>query len=175
MDQLKHLTLNNNLISAATATDIPLIRDLAYHTWINTYIPIIGIEQVNYMLQKFYAPEVLEEQMAAPDFYFSIYRDSQQIPAGFASWSLIAPETYKLHKLYVLPTVQGSGIGRDLINYVVSQISERSAQLLTLNVNRHNNTAIAFYKKMGFTIVRDEDIDIGNCFYMNDHIMQLPV
>jgi ribosomal protein S18 acetylase RimI-like enzyme len=39
-----------------------------------------------------------------------------------------------------------------------------------LNVNR-NNKALGFYQKFGFVILREEDIDIGNGYFMNDYIM----
>ena len=31
--------------------------------------------------------------------------------------------------------------------------------------------AINFYKKNGFQIIREEDVDIGNGYYMNDYVM----
>ena len=46
-----------------------------------------------------------------------------------------------------------------------------NARSLLLNVNRHNK-AISFYKKYGFDIIAEEDIDIGNGYYMNDYVME---
>ena len=42
---------------------IPLIRELTMQVWPQTYIPIVGEEQVNYMLNRFYTPEALAQQM----------------------------------------------------------------------------------------------------------------
>jgi ribosomal protein S18 acetylase RimI-like enzyme len=39
-------------------------------------------------------------------------------------------------------------------------------------VNRENK-AIGFYNKLGFTIIAEEDIPIGNGFFMNDYVMQI--
>jgi ribosomal protein S18 acetylase RimI-like enzyme len=41
-----------------------------------------------------------------------------------------------------------------------------------VNVNRHNK-ALHFYEKYGFKIIREEDIDIGEGYFMNDYVMEL--
>jgi catechol 2,3-dioxygenase-like lactoylglutathione lyase family enzyme len=42
---------------------------------------------------------------------------------------------------------------------------------LELNVNRFNK-ALAFYKDQGFQVVRDEKIDIGRGYFMDDHVLR---
>ena len=42
---------------------------------------------------------------------------------------------------------------------------------LTLNVNRFNK-AIDFYLKNGFKIIKEENIEIGNGFLMEDYVME---
>ncbi|MBC7534108.1 MAG: GNAT family N-acetyltransferase, partial [Ferruginibacter sp.] len=69
---------------------------------------------------------------------------------------------------------QGKGTGRSLVNYIVNEIKKIGGQILELNVNRHN-PAVSFYNKMGFVIAREENIDIGNGFFMNDYVMELSV
>jgi hypothetical protein len=41
-------------------------------------------------------------------------------------------------------------------------------------VNRYNK-AKDFYEKAGFKIIETVDIEIGNGFYMNDYVMELPL
>ena len=43
--------------------------------------------------------------------------------------------------------------------------------MLDLNVNRHNQ-AQEFYKKLGFKIIREEDVPVGQ-YFMNDYVMRL--
>ena len=47
----------------------------------------------------------------------------------------------------------------------------KGATVLQLNVNRHN-TAKSFYEKLGFAVIKEEDIDIGSGYFMNDYIME---
>jgi ribosomal protein S18 acetylase RimI-like enzyme len=43
--------------------------------------------------------------------------------------------------------------------------------VLDLNVNR-NNQAKHFYEKIGFNVIREEDIPIGP-YWMNDYVMRI--
>ena len=96
-------------------------------------------------------------------------------PAGFASYSVKTEHnnsTYKLHKIYVDPALQGTGAGKRLLDYVLQDIKPFGARNLELNVNRHN-TAIGFYRKHGFEVISTEDIPIGDGYFMNDFVMRL--
>ena len=86
-----------------------------------------------------------------------------------------APDTAKLHKLYLLPNMQGQGIGSKAIEMVKSQIKAAGARRLRLNVNRQNTNAIRCYSKNAFTMVQLENNDIGNGFFMTDYVMEAKV
>ena len=163
------LTIRN-----ATITDIPLIRGLTMQVWPQTYTPIIGKEQVAYMLDRFYTPESLAAQMEEQRHTFIIgYLDNS--PVAFAAYSQIAPGVFKLHKLYIITGCQGKGVGRQMVDHIGGAIKTAGATELQLNVNIHNSPALIFYKKAGFTRLRDEDIDIGSGYFMNDHVLRLNI
>jgi GNAT superfamily N-acetyltransferase len=92
---------------------------------------------------------------------------------GFASFSTMpnAPYRFRLHKLYVLPAHQGTKVGKQLLEKILELISTKHSVALELNVNRYNS-ARHFYEKMGFEMVREEDIDIGHGYFMNDYVME---
>ena len=161
------------LIKNATVADIPLIRDLATQIWPQTYTPIIGVEQVAYMLSLFYSPEHLKEQMEDQHTFLLCYDD--QRPVAFAGYSETAPGAFKLHKLYILPDQQGKGVGKFLVQHIVAELKSRGARSLYLNVNRYNSSAKAFYEKAGFKQLKDEDIDIGDGYFMNDHVLEMDI
>lgn len=71
----------------------------------------------------------------------------------------------------MLPSMQGKGAGRFVINEILKAIHRKGGHALQLNVNR-NNKAVDFYKKFGFEIIREEDINIGNGYFMNDYVME---
>jgi GNAT superfamily N-acetyltransferase len=161
-------------IRPATVQDIPMIRELTYRIWPQTYAPILSEEQIAYMLGKMYNPETLTAQMAEPTHQFVLCYDDAQAVA-FAAYSEIEENAYKLHKIYVLPGQQGKGVGRYIIDYIAGDIITKGVAILYLNVNRYNYPALSFYEKTGFTLFKEEDIDIGNGYFMNDYVLRLHV
>lgn len=160
----------STVIQKATFADVPLIQQMAYTAWPVAYGSILSKEQITYMLQLMYSQEELLHQMNNRYTYLLAVKSEQAI--GFAAYNAITAQQFKLQKLYMLPEVQGTGMGKLLLQTVIDQAKGAGATSLILNVNR-SNKAIAFYSKMGFQIVKEEDNDIGNGYFMNDFVMQL--
>ncbi len=154
-----------------TADDIAMIQDIAARVWPQTYEPIVGVEQVKYMLDRFYTHEALLEQLDTGHRFRIAYTNGEGI--GFASFSEIQPGVYKLHKLYVAVETHGKGMGLFLMNDVVTELRKINAQELRLNVNRYNSRAIQFYERYGFSQLYTEDIEIGLGYQMNDYVYGL--
>lgn len=161
-------------IVAATYSHIPEIRKITFEVWPPTYTPIIGEQQLQYMLDRFYTPQSLEQQMANGHKFYVGYEGDDAV--AFASFSELEKGVYKLHKLYALTSMQGKGLGYAMLQHVINTIlAEEHIAELRLNVNRHNARAIAFYNKIGFQQMAVEDIDIGEGYFMNDYILMLPL
>lgn len=156
----------------ATPKDISVIRNLAEETWWPTYSPILNVEQIRFMLNAIYSEQELEKHIRSGSQTFIILHD-QHGPQGFASYGLRPEDEHvcKLHKLYVLPENHGKGYGKMLIDEVKIRALNMNAEAIDLNVNRHN-PAIAFYEKIGFVKIREEDVPIGP-YWMNDYVMRL--
>ena len=158
-------------IISASENDAALIRDLAIATWPDTFIDIISRKQIDYMLELLYSVDSLNEQMKN-GHHFILAKDDNEV-VGFASYELNyknEPKT-KLHKIYILPFVQNEGVGTALINFIKQEAHKHNNPTLTLNVNRRNK-AVLYYKKQDFEIVKEEDIDIGSGFLMEDFVME---
>jgi GNAT superfamily N-acetyltransferase len=99
-----------------------------------------------------------------------------QKPLGFIGVQVNYPEPtqLKIHKLYVLPEVHGTGGGKLLFQRAVQVAKENECNSILLNVNRFNK-AVGFYKHIGFEILKEENIDIGNGFWMEDYVMGINV
>ncbi|GAA4450542.1 GNAT family N-acetyltransferase [Nibrella saemangeumensis] len=155
----------------ATVDDIPAIIRMQEQTWEPTYREILSREQIDYMFDRMYSDSSLKEQMTQLGHTF-VVAEEDSVVLGFASFNRIdaTKQVYKLQKIYVLPGTQGSGVGRLLLDEVESQCRERGGQTLWLNVNRYNR-AITFYKRQGFSVLREEDIPVGP-YWMNDYLME---
>ena len=156
-------------VTKATASDIPLIRQLSFAIWPQTYSDVISKEQIEYMLQMMYNPATLQKQMQEDGCTFIIVYDDKE-PVAFASYNETEPQLWKLNKIYILPSQQSKGTGRFIISHIVDEIKSKHAKALQLQVNR-DNKAKNFYEKLGFKIIQTADFDIGNGYFMNDYVM----
>jgi ribosomal protein S18 acetylase RimI-like enzyme len=157
----------------AGIADIDTIRALAFKIWPPTYTAILSPPQMEYMLNMMYSKTSLQKQIEQQQHTFILIYHNKK-PAGFASYSLnknFIKSSYTLHKIYVLPQQQGVGLGKKIIEYIINDIILLGAKTIELNVNR-NNKAKGFYEKLGFRIIKEEDIDIGNGYFMNDFVME---
>lgn len=158
-------------VFTASEKHLPEIRSIAHLTWHKTYASIISEKQISYMLELFYADAVLSRQMSDPLHHFSVALLNDTV-VGYSHCieDENEPGLIKLSKLYILPDSQGLGIGRLLMQHVAGLCRRLKKHSLILNVNRHN-PAVEFYQRMGFEIVRQVDIPLGE-FWLNDYIMQ---
>jgi diamine N-acetyltransferase len=146
-------------VKNADLNDITLIRDLTYQVWPQTYASIISQEQIEYMLELMYSKES----------FIIVYENNT--PVGFASYQETAPALFKLNKLYVLPSQQGKGTGKLLVEYIITAAKKRNGEALQLQVNRRNKAKF-FYEKLGFVVIKEFDFDIGNGYVMDDYVME---
>ena len=158
-------------VKKAAVADIPVIRALTFRVWPQTYRSIISQEQIDFMLEMMYSVPSLEKQMIRDGCIFIIVYDDA-VPVAFASYNEGIPHIWKLNKIYTLPDQQRKGIGRFIIDHIITEIKKQDAKALQLQVNR-NNSARDFYLKLGFSIIQTADFDIGNGYFMNDYVMEL--
>ncbi|MFT4155603.1 GNAT family N-acetyltransferase [Parafilimonas sp.] len=159
----------NLQIREAGIKDITLIQRLTYAIWPVTYSSILSQQQMAYMLELIYSNASLQKQMQEGHHFLIVEEEGEAV--AFADYGLLKKGVYKLHKIYVHPNRQGKGIGRLLIDHIVEIIKKQQASSLLLNVNR-NNKAKGMYERLGFTVIGEEDIDIGAGYFMNDYIME---
>lgn len=158
-------------IQPATLADIPTIIQLAEATWEPTYRFILSKEQIEYMYRVIYTPASLQRQMADEQHTFLLLLVDGHA-AGYASFSQLpsGEALYKLHKIYLLPSHQGQGLGQRLIGAVEQAVRAAGGRTLELNVNRYN-PALTFYEHQGFRHHHEADIPIGP-YWMNDYVLR---
>jgi diamine N-acetyltransferase len=157
-------------IRPATANELAIVEELAYLIWPDAYKDILSSEQLDYMLRLLYNQEALQQQQTSGHQFYLAWEGPE--PVGFASYSEVSTGIFKLHKIYMLPQTQGKGYGKQLLQFVANSCRQQKGQALQLNVNRHNKAKF-FYEKMGFTVIKEEDINIGSGYFMNDYVMEL--
>jgi GNAT superfamily N-acetyltransferase len=162
--------LSEMKIRQAKINDALIIHSLANEIWCTAYKDIISDEQISFMLEDMYSESVLRHQLQEGRNFLLAERDSA--PVGFAEYSFISPteKVFKLHKLYILPSEQGKGTGKEILDHITGLVRTQGGEILELNVNR-GNPAVNFYKKLGFEIWKTVDIPYHN-FVLNDYVMR---
>lgn len=158
---------------ALTDEALKEISVLADEIWHEHFTPIIGEEQVEYMVEKFQSYQAITHQVKEDGYeYFQFLYDGEE--AGYLGIKE-EPERLFLSKIYVKKSFRGRKIASQAIRFLVDRCREKGLSAIWLTVNRENKNSIAAYETMGFVKTREQKADIGNGFYMDDYIMEKPV
>ena len=158
-------------ITVAAESQLGIIQNLDKAIWPDAYGAILSQDQLDYMMDMMYSGNSLINQLRNKNVFLLAKIDTDFI--GFASYELNYDESNytKIHKLYVLPEIQGQGVGKELIYYIQEIAIKNSNSGLILNVNKQNK-AKDFYLKNEFKIEESVIVDIGNDYVMDDYIMK---
>ncbi len=159
-------------IKKATPNDWNKIQLIAHKTWWQSYGEILPKEQLEYMLDLIYSESALIEQMIVKKHEFILVFEGD-IPLGFASYESNSgplPELM-IHKLYILPQMQGKGVGKNIMDYVTEIAIQNANNKLRLKVFHKNSKAIEFYQKCGFYKIATETTSTGNGYSILDNVM----
>ena len=151
--------------------DIPGLVRLARDIWYAHYPSIITVEQIEYMLDQRYRPEVIREQLASRTAWWDkLLLDGAMV--AFTSYELGEHTgAMKLDKLYVRYDLRRRGYGSLLMRHVEGQARSRGSTRLYLQVNKNNASAVEFYLRNGFAVSQAARFDIGRGFIMDDYVM----
>jgi ribosomal protein S18 acetylase RimI-like enzyme len=166
------IVFTNARLDAMTAADFETLARLGEVIWRSHYTKIIGSAQIDYMLAERYTPEKLRLYLNADDRWLMLLRIDKRA-VGYCSYALTDdPGEMKLEQLYLLPELHGQGLGKLMLRHVEEQARVRGRSTLTMQTNKRNAAAIAFYRKAGFTVREEAVFDIGNGFVMDDYVME---
>ncbi|MGO1243159.1 MAG: GNAT family N-acetyltransferase [Sphingobacterium sp.] len=147
--------------------DIALIEDLARRSWPVSYGDILSEKQIVFMLEDIYSSAALARAMNQGQVFYILYSDG--LAVGFMAL-ITVQGVLRIEKLYLLPQVQGQGLGKRLIDYAASVCQNHGLAALELNVNRKNK-AYSFYLKQGFRVLYEVDIPYHG-FVLDDYVMR---
>ena len=150
-------------------SDIEVIAQLAKEIWTHHYTPIIGIDQVNYMLEKFQSESSIKSQLVNGYEYHLLKFDDR--PAGYIAFCYKDGHLF-LSKIYVHANFRGKGIGKAAMCFMENEAQLNGYSKIRLTVNKHNSNSILAYEKMGFETITAIVQDIGNGYVMDDYVLE---
>ncbi len=158
-------------LTGVAAEELGEVSAMAARIWPAAYGEILPPGQIDFMLERMYAPERLRRDLAEGVDLFWVRSGPERI--GFlAAGPLLPGASCPLHKCYLLPEFQGAGLGSAALGLLCARFAEAGARAIELRVNRHNAAAIAFYRKNGFTVSGEDCREIGGGFVMDDYLMR---
>lgn len=150
--------------------DISTVQQLAREIWEEHYLPIIGQQQIDYMLDLFYSTEKIQKELEEGVYWEILYLENEAI--GYLVCE-VEEENIQLSKLYLKSKIRGKGLGKFLIDRSKEIAKENNKNSIRLNVNKNNTQSIAFYERVGFLKVEEGVFDIGNGYFMDDFIYEM--
>ncbi|WP_214471900.1 GNAT family N-acetyltransferase [Mesorhizobium sp. dw_380] len=135
-------------VRTAGDRDLAAIRALLVETWHATYDAIYGAERVTKITDEWHSTASLKTKMTRPNSEFLVADDGKRISGVAFAEGIDGGELVVLKQLYVLPGLQGRGIGGMLLDEIIESFPE--ARAIRLEVEGRNTHAIAFFEANGF-------------------------
>ena len=159
-----------SISSCETTQDISNIVILGDEIWREHYTPIIGENQVTYMLDKFQSNEAIKSQINEGYLYFLLKEGNINI--GYFSVQR-RDKTLFLSKVYIQKKHRGKGYFQKTMNHVTTLAHREFCTSISLTVNKYNTNSINIYLNKGFKIMESAVFAIGNGYVMDDYVMEL--
>jgi ribosomal protein S18 acetylase RimI-like enzyme len=141
-------------VRTAGERDLVAVRALLVETWHATYDAIYGAAKVTEITDEWHSIASLKARLTKPVSEFLVADDGKRIGGVAFAESVDGGKLVVLKQLYVLPSLQGRGIGGMLLDEIIESFPE--ARAIRLEVEEQNTRAVAFYEANGF--VRSDDV-----------------
>src|SRR5687768_8835361 len=139
-------------VRTARERDVEQIRSLLAETFHATYDPFYGSERVQKMIDGWNSLAAIRSRIQKREGEFLVADNGKNIGGlGYAAVYPKMAKTAMLHQLYVRPSCQGEGIGRDIFAELETCFPD--AEIMRVEVALQNVRAISFYNRLGFSEV----------------------
>ena len=151
--------------------DFDAVGQVARAIWLAHYVTIITTAQIEYMLGGRFSAQNLRRYLHSSERWMDVLECDREL-AGYTSYALTSdPGEVKLEQLYLLPLLHGRGLGRQMLEHVERAALRQGARRLSLQVNKQNDKALAFYRRANFTVREEAVFDVVHGYVMDDYVM----
>ena len=155
-------------IRRAEPTDAQRLAALGEATFRATFESFNRRENIDAYCEATYGPALQAAEIADPRIETFVSGDDAglvgfaQLRFGTAPPCVAAAAPAEICRIYVGQRCHGQGIAQALMARLLAAARERNADRVWLGVWEHNQRAIAFYRKFGFTIAGHHDFKLGD-------------
>ena len=136
-------------VRTASERDLAKVSALLGETWHATYDALYGAAKVDELTGKWHSVPALKARLARKNAEFVVADNGRDIGGmGYAAMSETLKKGVVLHQLYVHPSFQRQGIGREMFAELETCFPD--AEFMQLEVEPRNEAALSFYEAHGF-------------------------
>ena len=156
----------------STSNEIIEVVKIAREIWREHYPLIIGIEQVEYMLEHFHSKDAITLELTQENYAYYLIKNNNKKIIGYIGIQL-KPDSLFLSKIYIRSSERGTGVGKASMSFIKDLAQKNNKNRISLTVNKNNTDSIAAYYRLGFIKTGDVCVDIGGGYEMDDFQMEL--
>ena len=154
-------------ITRARSADDQALSLVGATTFLETYADLLPGEDIVTHCRTLHATDYYRDWLSDGSRLAWIARNSSGAPVGYLTAGPpdlpveTGPADLEINRIYVLATLKGQGLGRRLLDAAATAARERGATRLVLGVFGRNETAQAFYARLGFRQIGVRQFQVG--------------
>jgi len=160
-----------------TVQDIDTLSALGRETYHDTFAAMNTLKNMRtYLDTAFNRETLLKELLAEHSQFLFLFCDDEL--AGYlklneedAQTDMYEHEALEIERIYLRSVFQGRGLGKVLIEKAMESARSKNKSYVWLGVWKRNRNAVAFYRRMGFTVFGSHDFRMGEEL-QSDYLMR---
>lgn len=156
------------IIKKCTLEDLSLLQEISIETFNETFNHQNSPENMKAYLEKAFNLEQLDKELSniSSEFYF-IYSNKEiggylKVNTDSAQTEKMGNDSLEVERIYIRKKHHKQGLGKHLIYKAIETALEFNKVKIWLGVWEKNESAIAFYQKMGFMQTGAHSFNMGD-------------
>jgi ribosomal protein S18 acetylase RimI-like enzyme len=160
-------------IRTALVADAEATATVQMNSWLHTYRGIIADDFLATLPAGL--PNHIERRRVSLSAGSAIHLVGCEVTGAVVGWLAAGPGrdqrltdegfTGEVYAIYLLPGVQRRGMGRALMEAAFARLQEGGHRRVYVCALRDNAPAVAFYRRLGGRLLREQSLTIGNSAY----------
>lgn len=147
----------NNQIKLVTSVDLKTLQAISIATFSDTFGAANSAQDLQEYLVTAYSIKQLRKELENKASYFYFIYVNQTV-AGYlklntdgAQTEMMDSDSLEIERIYIKPDFKRHGLGQQLYQKAESVARSKNKQIIWLGVWEHNQPALNFYRRLGFT------------------------
>lgn len=155
-------------IKKCTLEDLHKLREISYDTFNETFRDQNSLENITAYLEKTFNLEQLKQELsdAFSQFFFIYFKNELagylKVNINDAQTEEMGEEALEVERIYIKKHFKKNKLGTKLLSKAIDIAQEYRKKQIWLGVWEKNETAIAFYKNMGFIQTETHSFFMGD-------------